>query len=86
MPFVRQPPSEITGAIRQYLSEMAKAINQVPNFSYFTQDSPNGVLFGNPGDRAIYVGSTSTLSREWVKASAPGTTSNVSWVQVRILP
>lgn len=85
MPYLRQPPSDVTGALRQYLTEVAEAINSVPNFSYFTQSSPNGVLFGNPGDRAIYVGSTSTLSREWVKASAPGVASNQSWVQVRIL-
>ena len=71
--------------MRQYLSEIVAVLNGQPNFSYFTQNSPNGVLFGNPGDRAIYVGSTSTLSREWVKASAPGTISNQSWVQVRIL-
>lgn len=85
MPYIRQPPSDLTGALRQYLDEVAKAVNAMPNFSYFTQNSPNGVLFGNPGDRAIYVGSTSTLSREWVKASAPGTISNQSWVQVRII-
>lgn len=85
MPKLRQPPSEISGALLTYLKDVCAAINSIPNYSYFTQNSPNGVLFGNPGDRAIYVGSTSTLSREWVKASAPGTTSNQSWVQVRIL-
>lgn len=82
MPFLRQPPSDLTGSLRQYLSEVAVVLNSIPAFSYFTQDSPNGALFGNPGDRAIYVGSTSTLSREWVKTSAPGTVSNVSWVQL----
>jgi len=85
MPFLRQPPSDLTGALRQYLAEVASVVNGMPAFSYFTQDSPNNNLFGNPGDRAIYVGSTSTLSREWVKTSAPGTVSNVSWVQLRVI-
>lgn len=86
MPAMRDPPSAFTGAQLEYLREMARIIRSIPQFSYFTQDSPNGVLSGQPGDRAIYVGSTSTLSREWVKASDPGVVSTASWVQLEIVP
>lgn len=85
MPEMRDPPSVFTGAQLEYLREMARAIRSIPQFSYFTQDSPNGVLFGQPGDRAIYVGSTSTLTREWVKASDPGVVSATSWVRLGIV-
>lgn len=84
MPELRDPPSAFTGAQLEYLREVARVIRALPQWSYFTQASPNGVLFGAPGDRAVYVGSTSTLSREWVKASEPGVVSATSWVQLRI--
>lgn len=84
MPELRDPPSAFTGAQLEYLREVARAIRGLPQWSYFTQASPNGVLFGATGDRAVYVGSTSTLSREWVKASEPGVVSTTSWVQLRV--
>jgi hypothetical protein len=86
MPFLRQPDSAFSGAQLEYLREVARVINAMPQFSYFTQASPNGVLQGAPGDRAIYIGSTSTLSREWVKASDPGVVSTTSWVQLGVVP
>lgn len=82
---IRQPDSAFTGAQLEYLREVAKALNAMPQFSYFTQSDPNGVLRGTTGDRATYVGSTSTLTREWVKASDPGVLSNTSWVQLEIV-
>lgn len=85
MPEMRDPPSVFTGAQLEYLREVARVIRSIPQFSYFTQASPNGVLFGQPGDRAIYVGSTSTLTREWVKASDPGVVSTTSWVRLGIV-
>ena len=85
MPEMRDPPSVFTGAQLEYLREVARVIRSIPQFSYFTQASPNGVLFGQPGDRAIYVGSTSTLTREWVKASDPGVVSATSWVRLGIV-
>ncbi len=86
MPDIRDPDSSFTGGQLQYLREVAEVIRSIPNFSYFTQDTPNGVLEANPGDRAIYIGSTSTLSREWVNAADPGGSSVSSWVQVSIVP
>lgn len=84
MPELRDPPSSFTGSQLEYLREVARVIRAMPQFSFFTQASPEGVLVGTTGDRAIYVGSTSTLSREWVKASTPGVVSATSWVQLRI--
>lgn len=84
MPAMRDPPSSFTGSQLEYLREMARVIRSIPQWSYFTEASPENVLFGVTGDRAVYVGSTSTLSREWVKASEPGVVSATSWVQVRI--
>lgn len=84
MPDLRDPDSAFSGAQLQYLRDMAAAIRSIPTFSFFTQASPNGALQGRAGDRATYIGSTSTLSREWVNANAPGTVSNQSWVLVRI--
>lgn len=86
MPQMREPGSAFTGEQLQYLREMAAVIRTIPQFSTFTQATPNGVLYGVTGDRATYLGSTSTLSREWVNANDPGVTSNVSWVQLGITP
>lgn len=84
MPDLRDPPSAFTGAQLEYLREVARVVRSLPQWSYFTQASPEGVLTGTTGDRAVYVGSTSTLSREWVKASTPGVVSATSWVQLRV--
>lgn len=82
---IRDPSSAFSGEQLRFMRDVVAVLRAMPQFSYFTEVTPNGVLFGNPGDRATYVGSTSTLSREWVKASEPGVVSATSWVQVRIL-
>lgn len=83
---IRDPSSAFSGEQLRFMRDVVGVLRAIPQFSYFTQASPNGVLFGNPGDLAIYVGSTSTLSRLWTKASDPGVVSNQSWVQIGIVP
>ena len=70
MPSFPQPPSQITGAMAQYLRQISQALNSIPNFSYFTQQTPNGNVLGVNGDFAIYNGSTSTVSHFWINQSA----------------
>lgn len=82
---IRDPSSAFSGGQLEYTREVARTFKAMPQFSYFTQSDPNGVLFGTTGDLAIYVGATSTLTRLWTKASDPGVVSNQSWVQVRII-
>ncbi len=82
---IRDPSSAFSGAQLEYMREVARVLRATPQFSSFTQSDPNGVLFGHTGDLAIYVGSTSTLTRLWTKASDPGVVSNQSWVQVGIV-
>lgn len=81
---IRDPTSAFTGEQLRFMRDVVAVLRQMPQFSTFTQSTPNGVLFGQTGDRATYLGSTSTLSREWVKASDPGVVSNQSWVLVEI--
>ncbi len=64
------PPSYFTGSAFQYLSMIAAVIQNQPNVSFFTQQTPNGNVLGVNGDWAIYNGSTSTVSHIWVNQSA----------------
>lgn len=86
MPQLPDPPSAFTGAQLAYLREVARVVRSLPQWSYFTASDPNGVLIGTTGDRAVYVGSVSTLNREWVKTSDPGVVSTASWAQLGLVP
>ena len=72
-PFVRinEPPSSITGVVREYLVTVAHALNSIPNLSWFSGTSPNSALTGIAGDIAINLGSASTSSRMWIKSGTP---------------
>ncbi len=76
---VPNPPSVVTGAVREWMASIANALNAMPNFSYFTQNTPEGNVLGVNGDVAIYNGSSSTLSHWWInqsdKSSVPSTHS-----------
>ena len=54
----------------QYLRTLSQALNNLPTFSFFTQQTPNGNVLGVNGDFAVYNGSTSTVSHVWVNQSA----------------
>jgi hypothetical protein len=86
VPDVQDPGSYFTGAQREYLQGLAAVIRAIPNHSYTTLATPEGAIFGQAGDRVTYIGSTSTLSREWVNANTPGVVSTNSWVQLQVKP
>jgi len=86
MPEMRDPTSEFTGAQLEYMRYVARTVRAIPNHSYTTQATPEGKIFGQAGDRVTYIGSTSTLSREWVNANTPGVVSTNSWVQLQVKP
>lgn len=79
------PPSSLTGPISDYCRAITAAFQRIPQVSYFTAASPNGVVQGVTGDQAIYVGSTSTQTCLWIKASTPRVVSATSWVKVGIV-
>lgn len=83
---VPDPPSSITGSFRVWLTQVADAINQQPTFSRFSAaGNPNSNVSGQLGDWCLNMGSTSTMSRFWIKIGPETGISNTSWVLVRIL-
>lgn len=86
MPFLPNPPSGVTGPLRDYLESVAKAINGLPTWSYASLSDPNSVITGFKGDWFENIGSGSTWSRTWHKIGPDNqTASTQSWVLVRIL-
>ena len=84
---IPQPPSGITGVIRDYLEVIRKAINNQPTWSYASLSNPNSTVVGKLGDKFFNTGSASTMSREWTKMGPDNGTSysSVSWVLTRII-
>ncbi len=77
---VPNPPSVVTGAVREWMASIANALNAMPNFSYFTQNTPEGNVLGVNGDVAIYNGSMQIwLGKQYLgqsdKSSVPSTHS-----------
>ena len=60
---IPDPPSSITGPLREYFQLVRKAINQQPTWSYASLATPNSVITGKKGDWFENLGSASTLSR-----------------------
>jgi len=83
---VPDPPSGITGPLRDYLAQLAKALNSVPTFSWFSGTTPESVLTGQSGDFAMNRGSATTVKRLFVKAGPddPKAYSKVSWAVVSV--
>lgn len=80
------PPSDVTGSLGRYLTQVARAVNRMPVVSYFSGLTPNSAVTGLPGDLAINLGSASTSSRVWVKGgSSSASLSRVGWACVRVL-
>lgn len=76
----------VTGPLRQYLTQLADAVNQQPTFSRFSAGgTPNSYLSGLVGDFAFNMGSASSMSRLWVKIGPETGYSTTSWVAIRIL-
>ena len=85
MPFLPDPPSDVTGPLLNYLRQVARAINRQPTWSYASLSDPNSTITGRKGDWFENLGSGSTWSRVWHKTGPDnGTASTVSWVLIRI--
>ena len=77
------PPSDLTGPLGVYLREVARAINDIPALSAFSDSvGPNSHVTGYPGDLAVNLTSTSADSRLWVKGGSVRAPSNTGWVQL----
>lgn len=83
---LRMPPSEITGALGDYLQDLWRYVESQPQFSTFSGTTPNGAVLGYPGDMTINLGSASTDTRAWIKGGATRTWGNTNWVTLRIGP
>lgn len=82
-----EPPSGVTGELREYLQRVAQSLRAQPTWSFASLANPNSAVTGKVGDWFINIGSASTLSRVWTKAGPDGGTySQVSWVVLRVLP
>ena len=80
------PPSGISGPLREYLQLVAKTFRTQPTWSLASLNDPNSRITGKVGDVFVNIGSASTLTRTWHKAGPDnGTLSTTSWVMVRIL-
>ena len=85
MPFLPLPPSSVTGPVAEYLHEIWRVVNKMPNISAFSGSSPNSALSGVPGDLAVNTGSASTTSRLWIQGGSTRQPSTTGWAVVRVL-
>lgn len=84
MPFLPLPPSSITGPVAEYLHEVWRVVNKMPNISAFSGATPNSAVSGVPGDLAVSVAVASNDSRLFVKGGTTRAPSTTGWVTVRI--
>ena len=83
------PPSNVTGALGEWLREVHRVIESTPNASLVSlaaTATPNSVVTGTPGDLAFNVSpSASTSSRLWVMGGSGSALTNLGWALVRVL-
>lgn len=84
MPFLPLPPSSLTGPLAEYLHEVWRVMNKMPNISAFSGASPESTVSGVPGDVAISIAAASNDSRLFVKGGASRVPSTTGWKTVRI--
>lgn len=84
--FVPDPPSGITEPLRGYLTQIVRALNTVPVFSWYSGTSPESAVTGQTGDWAINRGSATTVPRAFLKVGPddPKAYSKVSWAVVSV--
>jgi hypothetical protein len=70
--------------LAEYLREIWRVVNKMPNISAFSGTTPNSALSGVPGDLAVSIAVDSNDSRLFVKGGASRTPSTTGWVTVRI--
>ena len=81
---LRPPPSSVTGDLGLWLQEVVRAMNSIPQVSYFSAPTPNSLVTGLTGDLAINLVSGSTDTRVWVLGGANlGQLSTTGWVALR---
>ncbi len=81
---LRPPPSNLSGDLGIWLTELARAVNSIPQVSYFSAPTPNSLVTGMTGDLAINLASGSTDTRVWVLGG--GSLSQLTtrgWVTLR---
>jgi hypothetical protein len=79
---IASPPSQITGPLGEYLREVARALNDIPQLSAFSAATPNGVVMGYPGDLAVNLTSSTSDLRLYQKGGGVRSASSIGWVQV----
>jgi hypothetical protein len=77
---LRQPPSVFSGEQAQWLSEVARVINALPNFSIFSGTNPvaSGIT-GVRGSVAVNVGNVSSASVLFVHYGSALNPDRTSW-------
>lgn len=80
---VPDPPSAVTGEVRDWMRRVADHLNGLPTISVFSGLSPNSAVTGVGGNLAVNIGSASTDSRVWVKGGSPDVPSMTGWVVLR---
>lgn len=81
---IRAVPSAVTGDLYFWLSDLAKAVNGIPQVSYFSAPTPNSVVTGLTGDLAVNLVSGSTDTRVWVMGGNNlSVLTTLGWVTLR---
>lgn len=77
---IASPPSDLTGPLGTYLREVARAINDIPALSAFSDSvGPNSHVSGYPGDLAVNLTSATTNLRLWQLGGSLRRPSNTGW-------
>ena len=77
---IASPPSDLTGPLGIYLREVARALNDIPSLSAFSDSvGPNSHVAGYPGDLAVNLTSVSTTLRLWQLGGSLRNPSNTGW-------
>ena len=77
------PPSDVTGPLGAYLREVARAINDIPQFSGFSGTDPNtSAIAGYPGDLLVNLSSTNTDRRLYIMSGSLRQKSTSGWTLV----
>ena len=77
------PPSDVTGPLGAYLREVARAINDIPQFSAFSGPDPNnGQYPGFPGDLLVNLSSSNTDRRLYIMSGSLRLKSTSGWTLV----
>lgn len=75
------PPSDVTGPLGDYLREVARAINDIPQLSACSSLNPNdGTNAGYPGDLLVNLTSTNTDKRLFVMSGSLRAKNTTGWV------